>query len=219
MQKVLEVRGLLEHIYEWLPAKDKKSLSETCKAARESYRTTWFPRGLKPAPIKLSVSAEWIGCHNKQYICNSCGIRSIAPNCAMGMLGIAKIGVLRYCKALRCRDLAIRQSYEHAVKTLILDEGTGIYVPPDCFYTLLERCIATSCSGLRCHAVRTAHDSIVNAMIKHSISRDNTSDYPCVHPPTLALKSLEFYENPALLLEKSDSQLISLIYVDSFSKK
>ena len=189
---VLHVAGIAGVVYGFLGPADKKSLSLTCKAMRRVYMETCFPTtGPALAPMRLSVDASWGGGGEaglrRKCMAEGCARRTSPTANILGMKMAARIGMLTHCGRPECRDDVVKKSYDRALVALVADGGSATYLSSPAYYSLVEKCLAVSRAGLAYSRVRTAHDMLVSAMIRHAMSGGVTADVP--HPPGLALEA------------------------------
>ncbi|MDR3541653.1 MAG: hypothetical protein P4L69_11915 [Desulfosporosinus sp.] len=173
-------------IFSFLDPAGRKTLSSTCTLMRQAYLRTYFPTGLVPAPMQMSVDASWTrdGEGGIKRRCGAAGCtRTTSPKVnILGMKTQTKLGMLTHCGRPGCRDLIIESSYKRALKALILDGGTAKYVNKTSYYALMDRCF-----GANNHArMRTAHDMMINAMMKQILAKDDTECWDV--DPSLSLK-------------------------------
>jgi hypothetical protein len=203
METIIETQGLLEHVYKWLNPEDKKALSVTCKAARSSYISTYFPYNLQPAKLTFITT---IKPGSFLYRCSSCN-RIIKPptHGTLGMVDYNTIKTLCYCS--RCKEAVIYSSFTYAVHALLLDGGEGIHITKQNYYNLFERCLNLS-SSAKYHDVLVLHNSIINTFLKQMIS-GVISDSNFFSPKYDIIA--QFYrENPSSLL----IQNLNIVFVD-----
>lgn len=169
-------------IYAWLDPADKKALSATCKAARRVYVELYFPRGLRPIPIRLSEDAAWQPSGEASLFrrCPECGARTSPTSNILGFKAPGRIGMLTHCKRPKCRDAVLRGSMDRALRALLLDGGESVYLSKASYYFHMEKCLYAKSKS------RATHDSLVTAMMRHVLCPDTTEFFGVC--PRLALE-------------------------------
>lgn len=171
MEIIASVRGLMPHVFKWMNPKDKKALSETCKSLRSSYMVQYFPEGLCPIKMQLELSNS---CHKNSFCV--CGKRSSTTIQIPGMKKPGYIGMLSHCGKVKCREETIKKSYELCIRSLLLDSGNGFYLPPNMYYSFLDK-VGEKDSCVKYTRMKCIHDSIVLTMMKHCLGSGSEECY------------------------------------------